>query len=362
VALGRMPARIAAAPAHVDARQVLALNILPPDRGAGAWSAYHEDVGRSVAAVPGVDIVAFGSAAPIDDERTGAITVTAAGTGRRTLPAIEVSSRYFETVGIRLVRGRLLTTADDNCVASVCPVVVSLETVRELWPHDEPLGKHLRIDPASELEVVGVVGDAPSDLSARAEALMVYRPWTPSERRYQAFARVNGDVATAAHTIAATITAHFPGSVSAPETLQAALDRFADAFHRIGLAVGGVALVAATLALVGVYGVVSLSAKRRMKEMGIRIALGARDVDVYGAMLRSNAPPVFVGLAVGVTAAVGLTMIIDRLTATVMPIRLADPIAFWGAPLALAIVVLVAIAAPARRATGANPVQALRQD
>ena len=144
--------------------------------------------------------------------------------------------------------------------------------------------------------------------------------------------------------------------------MQAALDRLTDAFYRVGLAVGGIALVAATLALVGVYGVVSLSAKRRMKEMGIRIALGARDVDVYRAMLRSNAPPVFLGLGVGAAAAVGLTIAIDRLAATALPIPFADPFAFWGAPLALAIVVLLAIAAPARRATGATPVQALRQD
>ena len=362
VSLGRMSTRIAASPAHVDTRRVLALNIMPPDRVAGAWSAYHEDVARAVAAVPGVEIAAFGSAAPIDDERTGSIVVTAAGTGKHVLPAIQVSSQYFEAFGIRLVRGRLLTTADDSCVSSLCPVVVSLETARELWPHDDPLGKHLRVDPAGELEIVGVVGDAPSDMAARVEALMVYQSWTPSERRYQAFARFNGDAPTATHAIAAAITDHFPGSVAAPETLQAALDRVTDAFYRVGLAVGGVALVAATLALVGVYGVVSLSAKRRMKEMGIRIALGARDVDVYAALLRSNAPPVFIGLGVGVAVAVGLTIVVDRMAATVLPIPFADSFAFWGAPLSLAVVVLVAIAAPARRATGATPIQSLRQD
>jgi hypothetical protein len=253
VSLGRMSARIAASPAHVDTKRVLALNIMPPDRIAGAWSDYHEDVARAVAAVPGVEIAAFGSAAPINDERTGTIVVTAAGTGKHVLPAIQVSSRYFEAFGIRLVRGRLLTTADDSCASSLCPVLVSLETARELWPHDEPLGKHLRVDPAGELENVGVVGDAPSDMAARVEALMVYQSWTPSERRYQAFARFNGDAPTATHAIAAAITGHFPGSVAAPETLQAALDRVTDAFYRVGLAVGGVALVAATLALVGVW-------------------------------------------------------------------------------------------------------------
>jgi putative ABC transport system permease protein len=362
VSLGRMSARIAASPPHVESRRVLALNIVPTDRVGGAWGGYHEDVARVAAAVPGVEMVAFGSAAPLDDERTGTIVVTATGTGKQTLPAIQVSSSYFDTFGIRLVRGRLLKTADDSCVASVCPAVVSLEAARELWPSDDPLGKLLRVVPAGELEIVGVVSDAPSDISARVEALMVYRPWTPAERRYQTFARINGDAATATHAIAAAIADNFPGAVAAPETLQAALDRFTDAFYRIGLVVGGVALVAATLALVGVYGVVSLSAKRRMKEMGIRIALGARDIDVYKALLRSNAPPVFIGLGVGAAIAVGFATVVDRVAATTLPIPFADPFAFWGAPLALAVVVVVAIAAPARRATGAAPVQSLRQD
>ena len=362
VALSRMPERVAAAPAHIDARHVLAVNILPPDRGDGLWSGYHEEVLRTAAAVPGVEIVAFGSAAPVNDERIGTIVVTAPGQDKRTLPTVRVSSHYFEAFGLHLVRGRLLTTADDNCVAAVCPVVVSFETVRELWPHEDPIGKHLTANPSTVLEVVGVVGDAPSDMAARAEALMVYRPWTPSERYFQAFAHFNGDPSIVSHALAAAIKDHFPGAVAAPETIQGALDRMNDAFHRIGLVVGAVALIAATLAIVGVYGVVSLSAKLRMKEMGIRIALGARDIDVYRAMLRSNAPPVLVGLAAGVVTAIGLTMVVERLTATVMPIRLSDPFAFLGAPLVLAAVVLLAIVAPARRATGANPVQALRQD
>jgi len=361
VALGRMPARIAAAPAHFDARRVLALNIIPTDRAVGEWSAYHEGVARAAAAVPGVEIVAFASAAPVGDERTGSLTLIGAE-GKRTIPTIQVSSRYFEALGIRLIRGRALTTADDNCVTTLCPAVISLETARELWPHDEPLGKRLTVSSTNAFEVVGVVADAPSDMAARAEALMVYRSWAPSSQRYHAFARITGDPAIAAHALSSAITDRFPGAVAEPETIQASLDQIGVAFHLIGVAVGTIALIAATLALVGVYGSVLLSAKRRTKEMGIRMALGARDVDVYIAMLRSNAPPVFVGLGAGLIVAVGLTVIIDKLTAGELPIRLSDPFAFWSVPLVLAVVVLLAIVMPARRATGSHPVQALRQD
>jgi len=71
---------------------------------------------------------------------------------------------------------------------------------------------------------------------------------------------------------------------------------------------------------------------------------------------------VFVGLGAGLFVAVGLTVIIDKLTEGALPIRLSDPFAFWSVPLVLAVVVLLAIVLPARRATGSSPVQALRQD
>ena len=116
------------------------------------------------------------------------------------------------------------------------------------------------------------------------------------------------------------------------------------AFQRVGEVVGLMAGITALLAIVGVYGVVALAAKRHLKEMGIRLALGARRRDVFRAMVAPNARPVTTGLLVGA----GFTTIFaaesDRLLgAGGFPVRILDPIAFVLAVLALATAVSIAM-------------------
>jgi ABC-type antimicrobial peptide transport system permease subunit len=135
-----------------------------------------------------------------------------------------------------------------------------------------------------------------------------------------------------------------------------------DAFQRIGEVVGLMAAITAILAIVGVYGVVALAARRRLKEMGVRLALGARRMDVYRAMVAPNTRPVMVGLAVGAVFTTVLALESDRLLAAVFPVRIVDPIAFLLAVLGLAASVLIAMLVPARRATSVDPAVVLRQE
>jgi ABC-type antimicrobial peptide transport system permease subunit len=122
------------------------------------------------------------------------------------------------------------------------------------------------------------------------------------------------------------------------------------------------AAITAILAIVGLYGVVALAARRRLKEMGIRMALGARRMDVYWAMVAPNARPVVTGLAVGAVFTTLLALESDRLLAGVFPVRLVDPIAFLLAVLGLAASVTIAMLVPARRATSVDPALVLRQE
>lgn len=122
------------------------------------------------------------------------------------------------------------------------------------------------------------------------------------------------------------------------------------------------AAITAVLAVVGVYGVVALAARRRSKEMGIRLALGARKGDVYRAMVGPNARPVLVGLVIGVVFATTMALESDRLLAQVFPVRIVDPVAFLVAAVGLACVVVIAMVVPARRATAVDPAVVLRQE
>jgi ABC-type antimicrobial peptide transport system permease subunit len=122
------------------------------------------------------------------------------------------------------------------------------------------------------------------------------------------------------------------------------------------------AAITAVLAIVGVYGVVALAARRRMKEMGIRLALGARRMDVYRAMVEPNVRPVVIGLVAGALFATVLAVGSDRLLAEEFPVRIVDPIAFVLAALGLAAAVTIAMAVPAKRATTVDPALVLRQE
>jgi ABC-type antimicrobial peptide transport system permease subunit len=135
-----------------------------------------------------------------------------------------------------------------------------------------------------------------------------------------------------------------------------------DAFQRVGEVVGIMAAITAVLAIVGVYGVVALAARRRLKEMGIRLALGARRMDIYRAMVGPNARPVVIGLILGTLFATGMAFESDRLLAQEFPVRITDPIAFVVAGLALAAAVGVAMLVPARRATSVDPALVVRQE
>jgi predicted permease len=362
IALTRLPARIAHSPPQFDARHVLAMNLRAPEPATGGWQSFHDDVGRTLATESGVRGIAFATAEPVGDEATGATEVKTAANVRRVMPSIEVSPSYFDVFGIRLERGRSFTLGDAACVAVVCPVIVSREAARELWGNTDPLGRQLTIDATHALVVVGIVADASSKIAEPVQALMMYTPWRPNARLYQPFLKVEDVGSGVVRRVSSLVSERFAGAVAAPRTVEEQLTMMTDAFQRIGAVVGLMAAITAILAIVGVYGVVALAARRRLKEMGIRLALGARRMDVYRAMVAPNARPLATGLAVGAAFATLLAVESDRLLAGVFPVRIVDPIAFVIAVSGLAAAVTIAMLVPARRATSVDPARVLRQE
>lgn len=362
IALTRLPARIANSPPRFDARHVLAMNLRVPPPASGAWQSFHDDVARTLGTVSGVRGIAFGTAQPVDDEATGMTEVKTAVGARRVMPSIEVSPSYFDVFGIRLERGRSFTLADADCTAPVCPAIVSHEAARQLWGYEDPLGRRLNVDATHALVIVGIVSDASSRIADPAQALMMYTPWRPNTRFYQSFLHVEDASDGVVRRASSLVSARFAGAVAAPQTVEEQLTLIVDALRRIGQVVGLTAAITAILAICGVYGVIALAARRRLKEMGIRLALGARATDVYRAMVAPNVWPLAIGLVLGAGFATVAAVESDRLLAAVFPVRVVDPIAFLLAALALAAAVTVAMLLPARRVTVVDPAMVLRQD
>ena len=219
--------------------------------------------------------------------------------GADAMPSIEVSPTYFDVFGIRVERGRAFTPADADCAAAVCPVILSREAAREWWGNADPLGRRLAIDATHTLDVVGVAGDATSEIAEPVQALMVYTPWRPNARLYQPFLRVEDGRSGVVRRVASLVSERFAGAVAAPMTVEEQLTQLTDAFQRVGEVVGIMAAITAVLAIVGVYGVVALAARRRLKEMGIRLALGARRDGHLSGDGGAECAAVVIGLVVG---------------------------------------------------------------
>ncbi|HEY2854456.1 MAG TPA: ABC transporter permease [Gemmatimonadaceae bacterium] len=362
IALTRLPTRIANSPPRFDASHVLAMNLRAPQPATGGWRSFHDDVERTLMTVTGVRGIAFATAQPVGDEGTGVTEVKTASGPRRAMPSIEVSPSYFDVFGIRVERGRSFTLADADCAAAVCPAIVSREAARELWGSADPLGQHLTLDATHTLAVIGIASDASSEVAEPVQASMMYTPWRPNTRLYQPFVKVEDAGSGVVRRTTSLVSERFAGAVAAPRTVEEEMRLVTDAFQRIGEVVGLVAAITAILAIVGVYGVVALAARRRLKEMGIRLALGARPMDVYRAMVAPNVRPLATGLVLGALFATVLAVESDRLVAAVFPARLVDPAAFLFAALGLAAAVTIAMLLPARRATVVDPALVLRQD
>jgi putative ABC transport system permease protein len=362
IALTRLPARIANSPPRFDARHVMAVNLRAPQPATSGWRGFHDDVARALTTVTGVRGMAFATAQPVGDQATVITEVETAEHRHQAMPSIEVSPTYFDVFGIRVERGRSFTEADADCAASTCPTVVSREAARELWGNGDPLGQRLALDATHALVVVGIASDASSTIAEPVQALMMYVPWRPSARLYQPFLNVDDAANGVVQRVSSLVSQRFAGAIAAPQTVEEELTIVTDSFQRIGEVVGLMAAITAALAIIGMYGVVALSAKRRLKEMGIRLALGARRADVYRAMVAPNTRPVLIGLAVGAAFTTVLSLESDRLLAAVFPVRLVDPVAFFFAIAALAAAVTIAMVVPARRATAVNPAVVLRED
>ena len=344
------------------------VSAVAPDADAVAW---YEALETRVAALPGVTAVGSALRVPLagghDNYSIQVEGRVVATIGDAPSPGMQwATPGYFDALGIPLRRGRLFTRQDHADAALVA--VVNERLARELWPGEDALGKRVRMfnEASPWMEVVGVVADV-KHYGVRAEAsTKLYVPHAQgylsgyySPNAMTVFARSDGDPAALAAPIRALVRELGPavpiGSVRTMEEVAgAALSR--ERFTLLLLAVfSGVALL---LAAVGVYGLVSQVIVSRTREIGVRMAIGARRSAVAREVLREALAMALQGAAIGLLAGLALTGLLRTILYEVSP---RDPWTF-----AVAVPVLIAAAAlasllPAIRAAGLDPVRALRE-
>ena len=325
--------------------------------------AFAREALERIARLPGIERVAMtnqipmgGFNPPLFVEVEGRAT-----TGAAPQPVMHnflVSSGYFDTMGIRLVRGRAFSDADRDGAERVA--IVSEAAARLYWRDGDALGGRLRVAPdAPWLTVVGIAGDVLNRRLTESPQPLLYRPLEQaSDLSLAVLVRTSRDVPDLGETLAREIRAIDPDlPLHAVRTMESLIEQAVSQRRFVMRVLLVFGTLATALALLGIYGVMAYSVAQRTREIGIRMALGARQSDVSRLVLRQGVLMTCAGIVIGVAASVALSRWLESQLYGVRP---SDP---WTVGSALVTMLIVAAAAaylPARRAARVDPINALR--
>ncbi len=332
---------------------------------AGRGRGLFEEIERRVRQLPGVDDLSYACTVPMGYVRLS--THVAAQGARRelTTPTAGTNSvgpHYFEVMRIPIVRGRRFDERDT--VRSARVAIVNTPLANMLWPGQDPIGRHFNdaSPDAPMLEVVGVAGTSkyrqlfeepqpyyyvPLAQNDSALRVLHIRATSPPESLAPSVERIIHDLEPALPLYdVQRMTDALDGGFGFFLVRTAAL---------FALALGG---LAAALAMVGLYGVVSCAVTERSREIGIRLALGATAANIARLVLSHGALLGAAGAAIGAGVAFAVARVLVRLLFNVSP---DDPLSFIAAGLSLMVVTLAATAAPAIRAMRTDPIAVLRE-
>jgi predicted permease len=324
---------------------------------------FYQQLEERVAAVPGVESSGMTSAVPLGGAPAWSFIIEGQSPDANAVQDAEtftVSPGYFQAMAIPLRSGRLFESQDRPNTPRVA--LVSQSLARRYWPERDPLGARISVDDGTTwFTVVGVVGDVRAGAIQKDPHPQLYFPSTQLPRRMMFLTiRTAGEPMSLVGSLRREVTALDPDlPVSDVLTMEQRFGR-AVAKPRVNvLLLGGFAVVALLLAGIGIYGVISQMVAQRTREIGIRMALGAKPGDVLRLMIRQGMTPALVGIALGLVAAFAGSSLLASL---LYGVSAKDPLSFLIVPVFLTGVALFAAWLPARRATRVDPTEALRQE
>jgi len=312
---------------------------------------------EKLATLPGVESISQAGNSPLSDNHRGSEFTLPAKSEKYPVEFNEVSPEFFALLNIPIVHGRNFTAAEARTGA---PVVIATEsTAQRFWPNQDPLGKTIHMDDADS-QVVGVVKDAQVSHLARSNETYLYLPAGPKEQlRLQMLVRSAAGFAAADKEIRAAIHSLDPDLVVDVGRLEDNLEFWRGPSRIVATLAGSLGALGMLLACVGVYGVVSYAVSRRIREIGIRMTLGADAREVRALILRQAMQPVAIGGLIGIAACAAVSQILKSM---LFGLSAYDPVAFLAVPLVLLSIALAASYIPARRATRVDPMVALRYE
>ena len=326
------------------------------------WTSFIERVHQ----VPGVTSAAVATMNPLlGYDRGVAIAIQGPAPGPETQRGIhinQVTDRYFRTTGIRVLSGRSFTPEDRS--GSLRVAILNETAAHAFFGNESPIGRKVNFPKQrvqDEYEIVGVVADARYQSLRKPDERMAYVPLEqaidPITQSVLVIQSV-GDVTQLTPSLRAIVAETVPGGfVSGVATIEQQVEASLVRERMLALLATFFAALALILACIGLYGVMAYRVVRRTREIGIRIAIGARQASVIWMIVRETLLLVGIGAALGTLASLAATTYIAGQLFDVTP---HDPVALGVALAVLAVVTLAAGYVPARQASRINPVSALR--
>jgi predicted permease len=362
-----------------DTRHVVDLDLqLPegPKYSADRRHALVRELRNRLTGLP--EVAAITSARPPDGGgiRSAAISINGAKPSPHNTQAslyyTFVEPNYFATLGIPLLSGRGFQPQSGQPEPSV---IISQSAANQLWPNQNPIGRSLRLGTDNQFhlksdlvpdgptyQVIGVARDTRGIELDGSDSQQVYVPLPEGHvQDYPILIRTQSDASQFMHAIRPVIASFDPNLVATTSTLEQMLHQ-TPPFLISGLAASIASIIGMLgllLASMGIFGTVSYIVVLRTREVGIRIALGAKKRDILGLMLRESTRPVLAGLLVGVTLSVGVSYLLRGI---LYGINIVDGISFVGVSFLFLAIALFATYLPSRRAMRVDPVVALRYE
>ena len=328
-----------------------------------ALSAFYREIERRITHLPGVKALGEVSVLPLTGEvGWGRINVE----GFTPPPGQELqadirsaSADYFRAMQIPLLHGRFFSEDDTPDKPQV--VIIDEKFAQRFWPNGDPIGKHLWFNPKKPITIVGVVGVVKQeglDIDGKIVTYICHQQ-NPSRGMYLAV-RSSSDPGSLTSSASTEIHAVDPSVVV--YNVRTMQDRLYDSLARRRFSttmLGAFAAFALLLAAVGVYGVMSYLVTQSTRDIGVRVALGARPADILSMVLRQGMALLALGILAGLLGAVVLTRVMASL---LFGVSATDALTFAAVPAILALIALAAIIIPAFRATTVDPIIALRDE
>ncbi|WP_260703383.1 ABC transporter permease [Edaphobacter flagellatus] len=320
-----------------------------------------------VSRLPGVESVAVAHQIPVSNVAGGNTSFLVIGRPENSSANNEANSRnvsaeYFKTIQARLVKGRYFTEDEDATKPRVA--IVNEEFVRRFFPGEEVLGRQMRYDMSTPvMEIVGIVGDLREGPLDGEATPAIYTPFNQEpDTTFYVMARTAQAPQGLLKPMEATVKRIDPNILQlTAETMEDRIGSSQSSYlHRSSAwLVGGFALTALLLGMVGLYGVIAYSVSQRTKEIGVRMALGAQRSSVYGLILHEAGKLMTAGIGAGLVCSIGAATLMRKLLFGTAPW---DVMTLAGVAAGLAVAAMLASYLPARRAASIDPVEALRAE